>query len=152
AAVVPAHDEEAGIERCVRGLLYCDNTEGEFSVVVIADNCADRTADRAREAGARALVRDDKERRGKGYALGFAFTRLIAEGYDAFLVIDADTVVESNLITEFRRLFASGADAIQSRYTVNNPEASLRTRLMNVALLAFNVLRPRGRDHLGFSV
>jgi cellulose synthase/poly-beta-1,6-N-acetylglucosamine synthase-like glycosyltransferase len=29
---------------------------------------------------------------------------------------------------------------------VNNAEASLRTRLMNIALFAFNVLRPRGRD------
>jgi cellulose synthase/poly-beta-1,6-N-acetylglucosamine synthase-like glycosyltransferase len=35
---------------------------------------------------------------------------------------------------------------------VLNPEASLRTRLMNTALMAFNVLRPRGRERLGLSV
>ena len=31
----------------------------------------------------------------KGYALQFAFDRLIAEGFEAFAVIDADTMVEA---------------------------------------------------------
>ena len=50
-----------------------------------------------------------------------------------------------------RAWLGSGADAVQCRYGVLNAGDSLRTRLMNVALLAFNVLRPRGRDRLGFS-
>ena len=45
-----------------------------------------------------------------------------------------------------------GADGVQTRYGVLNPGISIRTRLMNVALMAFNVLRPRGRDRLGLSV
>ncbi|MEP7338943.1 MAG: glycosyltransferase family 2 protein [Acidobacteriota bacterium] len=151
AIVAPAHNEAAGIQRCVRSLLSCEPASDKFAVAVVADNCTDNTAALAREAGARVLVRCDPERRGKGYALDFAFQMLLAEGYDAVIVVDADTLVDQNFTAEFRGLFAAGADAIQCRYTVNNAEASLRTRLMNIALFAFNVLRPRGRDRWGLS-
>ena len=120
-------------------------------MVVVADNCTDRTAEYAAETGARVLVRCEPEKRGKGYALAFAFEVLCLEGFSAVVVVDADTVVEPNMTAEFCRVFAAGADAVQCRYGVRNPESSLRTRLMHVALLAFNVLRPRGRDWLGLS-
>ena len=151
AVVVPAHNESSGIARCVRSLLACERGEHSFAVVVVADNCEDDTAEQAAAAGARVLVRNDAERRGKGYALDFAFQTVLAEGFDAALVVDADTIVEPNFIVEFADLFARGADAAQCRYLVANSDASVRTRLMNVALLAFNVLRPRGRDRWGLS-
>ena len=91
-------------------------------------------------------------RRGKGFALKFAFGILLNEGFDAVLVIDADSVVDSNFLLEVVRLFRAGADGVQARYLVLNPEASLRTRLMNVAFMAFNVLRARGRERMGLSV
>ena len=72
--VVPAHDEEAGIERTVRSLLALDWPAHRYRVLVVADNCSDRTAERARAAGAEVLVRDDPTRRGKGYALQRAFS------------------------------------------------------------------------------
>lgn len=156
AVVIPAHNEELLIQRCVRSLLACELVEAE-GIVVVADNCTDATAERAREAGARVLIRQNLEQRGKGYALAFAFTQLQAERegssdrWDAYAVVDADTVVEPNFLRECRRLFAAGADAVQVRYFVRNAADSLRTRLMRVALLAFNALRPRGRVWWGFS-
>lgn len=50
SVVVPAHDESAVVERCLRALL-ADAREGEFDVVVVANGCSDDTADRARAAG-----------------------------------------------------------------------------------------------------
>lgn len=151
-AVIPAHDEEAGIARCVESLHACAPTDDLFSIAVIADNCGDATAERARAAGARVLERHDSTKIGKGHALEWAFRRLLAEAADVLLVVDADTVVEPSLVSALRQRFAAGADAVQTRYGVRNADESLRTRLMNVALLAFNVLRPRGRDRLGLSV
>lgn len=151
-AVVPAHDEEGGIARCIASLQACEQESDRYEIAVIADNCSDDTATRAREAGARVLQRFDQEKIGKGHALEWAFAQLIEDGADVLMVIDADTVVESNLVASMRARFGAGADAVQSRYGVLNASESLRTRLMNVALLAFNVLRPRGRDRLGLSV
>lgn len=152
AVVVPAHNEAACIERCVRALMECERKESDHVVYVVADNCTDSTAEIARNAGARVLVRNDTQRRGKGWALEHAFSVLQDQNFDAVLVVDADSVPQTNLITEISRLIRSGADAVQCRYCVRNAADSPRTRLMNVALLAFNVLRPRGRQRWGMSV
>jgi Glycosyl transferase family group 2 len=92
------------------------------------------------------------ELRGKGFALEFAFGVLLDEGFDAMVVVDADTTVEPGFLATIESCLAHGADAVQCRYGVLNPDASMRTRLMNIALLAFNVLRPRGRERLALSV
>lgn len=153
AIVIPAHDEAGTIARCVRSVAACTPPDSvETQIVVVADNCADATADLARAASARVLVRTDSARRGKGFALESAFGVLLDEGFDAVFVVDADSVVDSNLMLEIVRLFAAGADGIQVRNVVLNPEAGLRARLMSVAFMAFNVLRPRGRQRMCLSV
>lgn len=154
AIVVPAHDEAAGIGRTLNNLLALARQDGDCEVVVIADNCTDATATIAREAGARVLERHDTTRRGKGYALDFAFRTLLGEAssaFAAFVVIDADSVADAGLLASLRAHFGAGADVLQSRYTVLNADASPRTQLAEIALAAFNVLRPRGRDRLGLS-
>lgn len=154
AVVVPAHDEQEGIAGCVKSLLAADSPNAELMIVVIADNCTDDvTATRAREAGATVWEREDKVERGKGYALDFAFQRLMQdEEVDAVLIVDADTDVDANFLVACESAFNAGADAVQVPYFVKNAGDSQRTRLMNVAFMAFNVLRPRGRERLGLSV
>lgn len=150
AVVIPAHNERINIARTVKSVAATqDGVDAE--IVVIADNCDDDTAELASAAGARVLSRQDSERRGKGYALDYAFTTLAAEGFDGFVVIDADSIVSDNFLPVFASCLAGGADAVQCRYTTLNVDASLRTRLMNVSLMAFNALRPRGRSAMGLS-
>jgi cellulose synthase/poly-beta-1,6-N-acetylglucosamine synthase-like glycosyltransferase len=163
--VVPAHNESGGIARTVNGLLACPRPEVLIEVLVIADNCSDDTAAQARAAGqarqragflVTVLERSHAELRGKGHALHFAFTtalaRPAAERPDAFLVIDADTKVSSTLFTAATKAFERGVEALQAPYHSGDPEASMRARLQHLALLAFNHLRPKSREHLGLSV
>lgn len=149
AVVIPAHNEELGLPICLPSLRLAGAIDGE--VVVIADNCTDTTAQVAAAHGARVLERHNLEQRGKGYALDHAFRILMPEGFDAFLIVDADTTVPLNFLTAMRQRFAAGAAAAQCRYLVRNPSGSIRTRLMNLALLAFNAFRPRGRERWGLS-
>lgn len=150
--VVPAHDEEAGVGATVASLLAVDYPAELRSVLVVADNCTDDTAARAREAGARVVVREDAVRRGKGYALALAFETILAEGAtDAVVVVDADTVVSPTLLGSFAARIAAGAQAVQARYGVSNPDASWRTRLMAIALTLFHDVRSLGRERLACS-
>ncbi|MEM7203370.1 MAG: glycosyltransferase family 2 protein [Planctomycetota bacterium] len=149
--VVPAHNEESGIGRTVQSLLACEGADVGVEIVVVADNCADDTAGAARRAGARVIERRDPERRGKGWALDFAFAQLGEEPWEAFAVVDADTVVEPHLLRQLRAAFVAGADAAQVRYSTLDHERSLRTRLLHIAFLGINVVRPRGRERLGLS-
>lgn len=151
AVIVPAHDEAAGIGRCVASLRAAAAPLDGAEVVVVADNCTDDTAARAAAAGARVLERVDPVRRGKGFALAFAFERLLAEGAEALIVVDADSLVSPDTLVELVAWLAGGADAVQARYGVANPADGLRPRLMGVAMMAFNVLRPRGRSRWGLS-
>jgi 1,2-diacylglycerol 3-beta-glucosyltransferase len=150
--IIPAHDEEAGIAATVRSLRHVDYPVELRRLIVVADNCRDETAKRAREAGAEVLERRDPERRGKGYALELAFERsLAAEFADAVVVVDADTVVSSNLLRVFSAHLGAGATAVQAHYRVRNAEASWRTRLMSIAFALFHAVRSQGRERLGLS-
>ncbi|WNG42869.1 glycosyltransferase [Archangium minus] len=150
--IIPAHNEETGIARTVTNLSRVDWPVELRRIVVVADNCSDSTADRAREAGATVLVRNNKELRGKGYALQYAFEWSLADGFaDAVVVVDADTEVTSNLLHAFALRLEAGAHAVQAHYGVLNPNASWRTKLMAVSMALFHKVRSLGRERLGVS-
>jgi cellulose synthase/poly-beta-1,6-N-acetylglucosamine synthase-like glycosyltransferase len=152
AAVVPAHNEAAGIAETVKSLLSVDYPPELLDVIVVADNCSDDTADRARKAGAQVLERVDNVRRGKGFALAHAFEKILSEGRaDAVIVVDADTVVSPNLLQAFDARIQAGAKAVQADYAVRNPGAGWRTQLMAIAFGMFHVVRSAGRESLGLS-
>ena len=150
--IVPAHDEAAIIARVVASLRALDWPARRFRVLVVADNCTDSTAARARAAGADVLERHDASRRGKGYALEFAFQASQARAWaDAIVVVDADSEVSTNLLDAFATRIEGGAAAIQAHHGVLNAHASWRTRLMAIALGAFHRVRSRARERLGLS-
>jgi cellulose synthase/poly-beta-1,6-N-acetylglucosamine synthase-like glycosyltransferase len=152
AVVIPAHNEAGTVGKCLASLSKCLRPNGvEARVVVVADNCSDATAEVARRAGAEVLVRIDSSGLGKNFALQYAFEHALEAGFDAVLVIDADTTAEPNLLIEIVNWLDAGADGVQCRYLVANTTESVRTRLMSIALMAFNVVRPRGRARWGLS-
>jgi cellulose synthase/poly-beta-1,6-N-acetylglucosamine synthase-like glycosyltransferase len=120
--------------------------------VAVADNCTDDTALVARAAGAEVLVRNEPDRRGKGYALqhGFAASR-DKNWADAVVVVDADATVSANLLEAFAARLETGVQAVQAHYGVRNPLASWRTRLITIAKGAFHIVRSRARERIGLS-
>ncbi|MBI1424904.1 MAG: glycosyltransferase [Gammaproteobacteria bacterium] len=150
--IVPAHNEQAAIETVVGNLSVLDWPQEGFRILVVADNCTDATAALARAAGAHVLVRHDEEKRGKGYALEYAFAESRQQGWaDAVVVVDADTQVSGNMLAAFAARIENGAKVIQAHYGVANVHASWRTRLMAIALAAFHQVRSRGRERLKLS-
>jgi GT2 family glycosyltransferase len=151
AFLVPAHNEETGIAATVASLRAVDWPQDRFEVVVVADNCSDRTADVAAAAGARVLVRQNRELRGKGYALEHGFADVLQTAADAVVVVDADTIVSPNLLAAFATRIEDGALAMQAEYGVRNVDASWRTQLMALALAMFHTLRSNARERLRLS-
>ena len=124
-----------------------------WQVTVIADNCDDDTAQVARNAGARVLERFDEKLRGKGYALAWALDKLLDEEplWDAFVIMDADSVLNESFLHYMNLAMDNGDEVIQARYNVLNKQDSWRTRMMECALTLVHHVKPRGRMALGLS-
>jgi glycosyltransferase involved in cell wall biosynthesis len=68
-------------------------------VLVVADNCTDETAVRAREAGALVVERRDEALRGKPRALDHGLAWLAERpAPDAVIFVDADCEVENGFV------------------------------------------------------
>jgi cellulose synthase/poly-beta-1,6-N-acetylglucosamine synthase-like glycosyltransferase len=149
AIIVPAHNEELLVGRCVTSLRAAAGPQDR--IVVVAHNSVDATAVRAREAGAEALVYNDPEAKGKGFALRHGFAHALATGAGGVMVVDADSVVSANTVTAVRAAFAAGARVAQCRYAMESRTEKSSTQLAALAFRGFNVVRPRGRARLGLS-
>jgi 1,2-diacylglycerol 3-beta-glucosyltransferase len=150
ACVVPAHNEGSGIDSTLGSLLAVSYPRELFDVVVIADNCTDATASVARHAGTIVYERRSDTERGKGFALRHAFQILLSKGYDAFVVIDADSMVDENFLSVMDGLLQEGHDVIQALNGIANPDATPLTYLFYVGNVLENHLFYEAKQRLGF--
>lgn len=102
AVLVPARNEEAVLEECLKALLASDHPALE--VHVLSDGSTDRTAGIAREfAGSGVRLHEFPENVGKSRALQTALDRVNTE---LVMVVDADTRLAPNAIRELTAVFA----------------------------------------------
>ena len=153
AVAIPAHNEEATIGRTVRRLQGQDYPSDLVEIFVVADNCHDDTATAAREAGAICLERHDLTKRGKGYALAWLFQRILGQqpGYDAIVVFDADTIVDTGFLRVMDAMLRQGHQVIQGKHVIANPARGWFAAVMYTAFIMDNRLRNLGRSNLGLS-
>ena len=125
-AIIPAHNEEKVIGNLIESLKNQDYDKDLYDIYVIADNCTDNTALIAKEAGAIVYKRFDEEKRTKGYALNWFLQQKIEENadYDAFLVFDADNIVEKNFIKVMNKKLCQGEEVVQGYKDIKNPTGS----------------------------
>jgi glycosyltransferase involved in cell wall biosynthesis len=146
AVVIPAHDEEAVIARTVRETIA--EVPGDFMLLVIADNCADRTAEQAGSAGAAVIVRDEPDRRGKGYALAAAAKYLRSNPPDVVVVLDADCRIDRDSLQALAAAASNGRPAQAVNLLAPDLSASPLVQLSTFAFMIKNLVRQRGLQRL----
>jgi len=151
AVLVPAHNESRVIGSTVASLVGQRYSRDHFTVNVVADNCSDDTADRARLNGALAFERAAPDEPGKGPALNWLVEEIGLDDVDAVVIVDADTVADPKMLAAFDRAFAAGASVVQGDYGVLDPDSTPAVALRFAALACRHRLRPLGRTRLGAS-
>ncbi len=113
--LIAARNEELVLPHLLESIRNQDYPAELVEVFVVADNCTDRTAQVARQMGASVFVRENRQRVGKGYALHDLLQWMDHAGdidrLDAFLVFDADNLLQVDYITQINKVCSAGYDA-----------------------------------------
>ena len=148
AVLVPAHNESRHVLPTIECLLR--QLGPSDRLLVVADNCTDDTATLARSAGAHVVERSHAELRGKGYALAFGVDFLRADPPEVVLVVDADCTLSDGALDRIaRRCHSTGKPVQMLNLMSADPDAGLKLRVLEFAMLMKNLVRPLGSSRLG---
>lgn len=143
AVVIPAHNEALLIALTVSAVR--EKIAPASRVLVVADNCSDETAEKARLAGAEVIERCDLTRIGKGFALAHARDHLSSDPPDAVFILDADCQIVSGRLDALAYEAMTRGEPVQARNLLTAAQdAPPLVQLSNFAMLMKNVVRARG--------
>jgi len=97
SVVIPAYNEEKRIGRCVQSIV--DQTEKPDEIIVVDNNCIDKTAEIAQKLGAR-IVKEKKQGMICARDAGFD-----AAQYEIIARTDADTILPQDWISKIKKTF-----------------------------------------------
>ena len=147
AVLIPAHNEQAVIEKTLQTLLQTIPPGNR--VVVVADNCTDNTAAIARECGAKVLERSSATHRGKGYALDFGLAYLAGSQPEVVVFLDADCRVDEHTATRLAAAAQLTGCPIQGLNLCDpDPRAGALQAVSGLAFRFKNLVRPLGLTKL----
>ena len=103
SVIIPAHNEEKYIRRCIHSIKKADERfKGNTEIIVVCNRCTDKTAQIAKENGARVLYNEDR-----------CIAKVRNAGIEAangkiIVTIDADNRMTPGTLNEIYRLLKSG--------------------------------------------
>jgi glycosyltransferase involved in cell wall biosynthesis len=146
--LIPAHNEEDALPETIPRILR-QLRQGD-RLLVVADNCSDRTETVARELGADAVVRTDLINRGKGFALDYGIRHFANDPPRIVVVIDADCSLSDfgvDLLSEACQATNRPVQALD--LMICGPDSTQSTRVREFAWRVKNWVRPLGLSALG---
>lgn len=153
ALLIAAHNEEVVIGSLIESMLKLDYPREMYDIFVIADNCTDNTAKISAEYGVNVCERFNEEKRGKGYALEWMFSKLFKmdKQYDAIAIFDADNLVHKNFLKEINSKLEEGYKVVQGYIDSKNPNDSWIATAYSIAFWTQNRMFQLARANVGFS-
>jgi cellulose synthase/poly-beta-1,6-N-acetylglucosamine synthase-like glycosyltransferase len=152
AIIIPAHNESSNLRATVEICQNLDYPKELYGIYIIADNCSDDTVEIARNMQVHVLERNDLSGIGKGFALQWAFDQLLKKDYDAFIVLDADCIIDKDALLYFNNYLLMGFQVLQANYRVKNPDDSLISYVLAIGNYIENNFFYRPKFHTGLSV
>lgn len=148
AVLVPAYREDAVILDTAQRLLQIDYPQDCWDLVIIGDHLQADTVARLRAMPLRFIELTLTEST-KAKALNAALQQLGA-GYDVALVLDADNVVDLQVLHDFDRAFRAGKRVVQARRVAKNQNSAVAI-LDAISEEVNNTIFCQGHRSLGLS-
>jgi cellulose synthase/poly-beta-1,6-N-acetylglucosamine synthase-like glycosyltransferase len=147
AVIVPAHNESSGLVPTLQDIKA--QLGATDRLIVVADNCTDDTAAVAAASGAEVVSRNDPDRIGKGFAMGWGVTHLSQDPPDFVLFVDADCRLQADLIEGLKRVCQQVQRPVQALFMMRSAENSpINHSFAEFAWILRNWIRPLGLRNL----
>jgi len=149
AVLIAAHDEEVVIGSTISNIL--PQLSGRDRLIVIADNCSDRTASIVKNFDVTLLERKNSLHRGKGYALDYGLQSMQQNPCDVVIILDADCHIQPNYIESLAKMaMASGRPVQPINLLYRASQSDLKSAISELAFVVKNLVRPQGLAKFNF--
>ncbi len=112
AILISARNERNVIGQLLDSIDAQNYPKDHLRVFIVADNCTDDTAQISRDRGAIVYERNNLEQVGKGYALDFLLGNIDRDYgldcIDAFIVLDADNILDPGYVRAMNQTYCDG--------------------------------------------
>lgn len=151
AVLICARNEENVIRLPVKSILMSSYPKDKYEVIVLADNCSDRTAEVARAAGATVWEKTVPSS-GKGDVLAWGVDKVLERGdFDAIAVFDADNIASAQWFDAMNEALNDGETVVTGRRMTSNATTNVISGWYTVYWDLMNELSNRVRTKLGLS-
>lgn len=120
AGLIFARNEEKVLLNAINSMKAQDFNNGKNDIIVVANNCTDKTAEIAKNAGCIVYIRDNLDEQRKGYAMRYFFKKAKEDGlldkYDGFVVLDADSIISRTYYSKINDCYATGKYEVITTY------------------------------------
>ena len=145
--LVAAHNEEPVIGRTLAAI--SPQLTDRDKLVVVADNCNDRTAAIAKTFEAIVIERKNLNYQGKGYALDYGLRSIRHDPSDVVIILDADCQIQSNYIESLAyKVMISGRPVQPINLLYRADKTNLKSAISEFAFIVKNLVRPQGLNRL----
>lgn len=121
AILIPCRNEEKVISNLLDSLKKQNYPKNNFDIYVVLNNCTDKTKDIALKKNVK-IIEADIEVKSKGEALKYTFNYLKSKNYDAYVIFDADNVVDKNFLNAMNDKLNDGFLVVQGFRDAKNPQ------------------------------
>lgn len=148
--LIPARNEEEVIKDAIQSFKRQKYPKDNYEIVVVINNTTDNTLDVCNAEGVRGILCERKIKN-KGDALKEAFDRLKKEKTDAYIIMDADNVVNDEFLGEMNKSLNEGTLVAKSSMDIKAKENTWVSSSYAIYFFIQSILYSIPRNNIGAS-
>ncbi len=148
--LIPARNEEEVIKDAIQSFKRQKYPKDNYEIVVVINNTTDNTLGVCNAEGVRSILCERKIKN-KGDALKEAFDRLKKEKTDAYIIMDADNVVNDEFLGEMNKSLNEGTLVAKSSMDIKAKENTLVYSSYAIYFFIHSILYSFPRNNIGAS-
>ena len=148
--LIPARNEEEVIKDAIQSFKRQKYPKDNYEIVVVINNTTDNTLGVCNAEGVRCILCERKIKN-KGDALKEAFDRLKKEKTDAYIIMDADNVVNDEFLDEMNKSLNEGTLVAKSSMDIKAKENTWVSSSYAIYFFIQSILYSIPRNNIGAS-